>query len=357
MANPFSITPANPLQALMLGTEAYDTSRKRTKEAEQEQAFRDIAPLAAAGGLNNKDVLARLLGMGPAGVPTLKAIAELEQSRASANSVYGTPIYGTVDGKTAIGTFDKNGKFRPIDTGGFQPTPGTKTIDTATGTYVIDAKSGLPVGGSPPPRTPLIQGNISDQPPGAPIPVNPGQPQPGSTEPIQPKRVQSQVYYPKDLRGAEREKGLGKNEAEASAALPQAIADAETIAENIKTLVSHPGKTNSTGAILGRVPPVGGDQADFIERLNQVRSQGFSLAVQRMRGLGALSNVEGQTILEGVARLGRIKNEKDLDIALNDINRLFQKGIQVLRERAGPAAPAGGGGGSSNVVPWDTYFR
>jgi len=58
MANPFEITPVNPLQALMLGVQGYDAGQKRMKEAAQEAALREAGQLYAAGDLKGAQAAA-----------------------------------------------------------------------------------------------------------------------------------------------------------------------------------------------------------------------------------------------------------------------------------------------------------
>ena len=88
------------------------------------------------------------------------ALAGIAQHLQSGNKYYGTPIYGTDDkGNTRVGTFDQRGNFKAIDTPGFNPTPGVKTIETPQGVYVVGSKTGQLVGppagqpGQPPPAT------------------------------------------------------------------------------------------------------------------------------------------------------------------------------------------------------------
>lgn len=75
MANPFSITPANPLQALMLGVQGYDRSRKSSMEQQTLAARQEAGDLFAQGG-DTRGALGRLIGLGDA--DTVKAIASMQ---------------------------------------------------------------------------------------------------------------------------------------------------------------------------------------------------------------------------------------------------------------------------------------
>lgn len=337
MANPFYIQPANPLQALMIGGEAFNSAQQRAKQAEQEQAFKEIAPLVAQGGLGDKNVLARLLALGPAGVPTMKAIADLEQSRASANSVYGTPIYGEVGGKTAIGTFDKTGRFRPIDTGGFVPTPGIKTIDTGTGTAIVSGKSGLPIAGAP-------AGQPIAPPGPAPAPVVPGA-RPG--------------YIPKDVRGEAQQKEAGKSEAENQAAYGKARGALEANYGNLDrlitsatTLKNHAGLSGITG-IQGVFPNIPGrDPANAQAILDSLKAKvGFD-ALQSMReasktggALGSVTEQEHKLLQNYIAELDRAQSKDAFQSALGKIIRFGHESkarqARAFEQDYGRIAPGG----------------
>lgn len=80
MANPFSINPVNPLQALMVGGEAYDTSRKRAQEDEIRAGRAEAAQAAQAGG-DLRTPLMKLLGVGD--VQGAQAIATFAHQQAT----------------------------------------------------------------------------------------------------------------------------------------------------------------------------------------------------------------------------------------------------------------------------------
>lgn len=53
------------------------------------------------------------------------------------------PVWGKdKDGKTVLGQVSKGGKFKPLETGGFQPTPGLDRIDTGTQIITRDSRTG-----------------------------------------------------------------------------------------------------------------------------------------------------------------------------------------------------------------------
>jgi hypothetical protein len=148
MANPYDVAPPNVLQALMLGVQGYDRGKASADKATQDALYKQIGQQVQTGGLDNS-ALGQLFGLGPTAAPMLSAAAKLKEAQGANDTVYGTPIYGTTqDGKTGIGTFDKGGKFRLIDTGGFQPTPGgMKPVDLGGGYGVFNPRTGGMQGG------------------------------------------------------------------------------------------------------------------------------------------------------------------------------------------------------------------
>jgi flagellar protein FlgJ len=239
------------------------------------------------------------------------------------NSVYGTPIYGTKpDGSTAVGTFDKRGQFHEVATPGFQPTPGIKTIDTGTGTVVLNSRSGAPVGG------PAVSGPQ-------------GQPSPSTG----PKQVpQASGYIPKDVQGAARLHATGEAQGKTAATLPTDLQNAENTVKDIDELIAHPGLSQVFGPLDQYRPSVlmGSQGRDALARYDQLKGKAFLQAYSTLRGGGAITEVEGEKATNALARLNRAQDEETARTALKDFRDVVQTGVQRLRERAGGAQPQGG---------------
>lgn len=131
----------------------------------------------------------------------------------------------------------------------------------------------------------------------------------------------------KDLAGAERDKAIGEFEGKAVAAAPsdlQAGLNAKELIEKIKT---DPNRERGTGwsSVLNVVPGTSG--YDFQNKVDQAKSGAFLTAIQQMRGLGALSNAEGQTATGAVTRMNTATSEEAFMEALNDYERIIDQGI------------------------------
>jgi hypothetical protein len=82
MANPFEVTPANPLAALMSGVAGYDRAQKATKEADV-MAARQAGMTALQQGGDPRNALAQLLSVGDVqGAQAIAQYAEHEANRA-----------------------------------------------------------------------------------------------------------------------------------------------------------------------------------------------------------------------------------------------------------------------------------
>lgn len=80
MANPYSITPANPLQALMTGVQGYDRSRKSAAEDEMKAGRLEAVQALSSGG-DPRGALAKLIGIGD--VQGAQAIAQFSEQQAN----------------------------------------------------------------------------------------------------------------------------------------------------------------------------------------------------------------------------------------------------------------------------------
>ena len=90
----------------------------------------------ANAAMSNPDILASLL----------KRLEGGDQAK-----VFGTPIWGTVEetGETGLGSFDENGKFHLIDTPGFKPERGIRTVETETEILTLNTSDGSIIARTP----------------------------------------------------------------------------------------------------------------------------------------------------------------------------------------------------------------
>jgi hypothetical protein len=312
--NPYYVEPANPLQALMLGVQGYDRGQKGLND-QQVKAGRMEAMQALQSGdpKATQSALARLIGAGD--IPGAKAIADFHQNSVAAQGVFGTPIYGTLpDGSTGIGTFNKQGTFQQIQTPGFSPTPGIKTVDTGTGTAIINSRSGAPV----------APGQMQ---PGA----QPIAPQGGPPQPVQGARPQPSGYIAKDNFGEARDKKHGTEVGERLSELGAAKLRVESLSNQMdrmsstaKRIRDNPALERITG-VMGVVPNwPGGKAADVEAELKVLKSQIAYNVLQNMRemsktggAVGNVSNYETEQLQNNLAAVEKLQSAGKFKEAMN----------------------------------------
>lgn len=91
----------------------------------------------------------------------------------------------------------------------------------------------------------------------------------------------------------------------------------------INRLMEHPGRKGATGTWnLGRMVP-GTDAADFAAEVETLKAQTFLPMVQQLRGMGALSNAEGDKLNAAVGALRFDMSEKAFNESLGRIRDQF----------------------------------
>lgn len=208
------------------------------------------------------------------------------------------PIWG-VDPETnepVLGTMGKDGTFKRVDTGGVRLEAGVDRVDLGTQWGLLNKRTG-----------------------------------------------QIEGYMPKDLAGAESQKEIGAADGKAKAAAGGDMQAAQNALDIIDSLRVDPNRQRGTGfsATFNAVPGTRG--YDFQTKVDQAKSGAFLSAIQQLRGMGALSNAEGQTATAAVTRLNTATSEEEFMAALDDYEKIVRQGYDKAAARA--SAPAAGGGG------------
>ena len=141
-------------------------------------------------------------------------------------------------------------------------------------------------------------------------------------------------------------RAIGEQRGAAIAGAPVDVATADTTLQLIEGVRQHPGLDIGTGATsAGNILP-GTPGYDFQNRVDQLLSGGFLTAIDQLRGMGALSNAEGQTATRAISRMDTATSKGAFLDALSDYENIVRMG----RERAAariqqpaveqPAAPS-----------------
>lgn len=143
---------------------------------------------------------------------------------------------------------------------------------------------------------------------------------------------------------------LGRAQGAAIAAAPVDVATADTTLQLIADLRADPGLEVGTGAssVFNVAPGTPG--YDFQNRVNQLLSGGFLTAIDQLRGMGSLSNAEGQTATRAISRMDTATSTQAFLDALAD----YEAVVRVGRERAAARLQAQTAGAPANgAMPSD----
>ena len=138
----------------------------------------------------------------------------------------------------------------------------------------------------------------------------------------------------------------------AGGAYSQSALDAfDRAIDTAKRLGSHKGLSSAvgmkgiTGGLLGGWVVPGTAAADFNAELDAMKAQVFLPMVQSMKGMGALSNAEGEKLTAAIGALSTKQSESQFRASLNRI----VKDLQTYKARGMPKGGQGGAGAPVRV--------
>ena len=155
---------------------------------------------------------------------------------------------------------------------------------------------------------------------------------------------------PKIQRDIQKELLTGevKKQLEAKEALPMQLAQGQNMLDLIDRMVGtvdkkgnvvtqpHPG-ISTVGSAIGRLGAYvpGSSGADFMSMYDQVKGQAFLEAVQKMRGSGAISEIEGQKAASAITRMNTSQSREEFVRAAREFQDSMRRGMQDAQKRAG----------------------
>lgn len=230
--------------------------------------------------------------------------AKYNSSASTPENFFGNPIpFEGEDGQIQFGQIGNRGTFKPIDLGGQgQFVSPTKTVNTETEQIVMDNF-----------------GNVLSRIP-----------------------IQNQTAAFDTATG----KGLGEANAASIVAAPKDISAGESALSVLDQIRKHPALMTATGATapLNQFL-VGTTRFDFENLVNQAKSGAFLTAIEQMRGLGALSNAEGQAATQAITRMNTASTKDGFLRAVADYEAIVKQGMA----RAQAKLPPDSGGGAAPV--------
>ena len=133
----------------------------------------------------------------------------------------------------------------------------------------------------------------------------------------------------------------------------------DNMLNTIERIKKNPSLNDVVGSIEGRMPVVFSDEAsDAVALIETLGSQAFLAQIPNIKGMGALSNAEGEKLQAALQNLGRVQSEKQFRASLDEAGRLLNKGRTNLSKSTGvplgkPDTPAAPGA----RPPLDSFFK
>jgi hypothetical protein len=103
----------------------------------------------------------------------------------------------------------------------------------------------------------------------------------------------------------------------------------------IDRILKNPRLNSVVGPIEGRLPAVADDSADAIALIETLGSQAFLSQLPLIKGMGQLSNVEGDKMQKAFQNLGRVQSEKQFRESLTEAQRLYTKARRNIATKFG----------------------
>lgn len=187
------------------------------------------------------------------------------------------------------------GGAQPPSSTALQPAKGVKTVDTGTGTAILDNNTGATV------RT-----------------------------------------IGKDIQGREAAEKRGQSQGQAQADLPKAQMSARTLRQYIKAVENDPNLDNVLG-YAAYVPSIRPETKATEARVKQLQGRAFLMAFESLKGAGAITETEGAKATEALTRLTTLSQDsKAYREALKDFATEVDNLEQLAKARAMPTAPEPG---------------
>ena len=91
------------------------------------------------------------------------------------------------------------------------------------------------------------------------------------------------------------------------------------------------------GLLFGarETPIAGTKEADWMARFSEVKGQSFLQAIENLKGMGALSNMEGEAATKAIQRMNQSQSEEEFRKAAEDFQNVIRRGIDRTRGKLG----------------------
>lgn len=162
-----------------------------------------------------------------------------------------------------------------------------------------------------------------------------------------------------EAKGAE----VGKQTGAAAVSLSADVQKAQTALDLIDSIAGNPQATDPamqapdpaldsiTGIIQGRLPPLTQAGTDLNTKIDQLKGQAFLEAFSALKGGGQITELEGKTATDAIARLNRAQSPEAFLAALADLRAVISTGMTRAQQRAAGAQSYLNPGAQPPAVP------
>lgn len=161
------------------------------------------------------------------------------------------------------------------------------------------------------------------------------------TNELKRQELQARVEE-KNLKVQEQQQKFDTLNNEKKAELTNAVGSASDTVAIVDRILTSPGFSSAVGAkdassLFGLIKnPIAGTQAaDTAALIDTLDAKNFLIAIQQMKGMGALSNAEGEKLSRAVQSLSRDQTEGQLRRNLEEIKTITSRAVQSVKTRTG----------------------
>ena len=163
--------------------------------------------------------------------------------------------------------------------------------------------------------------------------------------PIEPKPEQMPAFKADQETAVTNANISAKAAATAQATLGDTLATGDSMLSVLDQMIGsedgsipeHKGFRQSVGGMDSRTPVIRDEALDFQALLDQAKGGAFMSAIQSMRGLGQLSNVEGQAATSAATRMKAALSEEGFISAAKEYRAIVKGGMDRARAKASQA--------------------
>jgi hypothetical protein len=143
-----------------------------------------------------------------------------------------------------------------------------------------------------------------------------------------------------DNAGKAAETKVGEAAGSAQAGLNDFTLSVQNATGLIDSIENSPDIKAVTGMLQGRVGGLYQGATDTIANIDELVNKTFPLAIEALRGLGAMSEMEGQAAMRSLANLDRKKGTPAFRRELKELRKLLADKLEVAQQKAAMAGGA-----------------